>query len=94
MHKGHLDNNEEQIKDTLGMNDIISVLRNEFSNIYLVDCKSQQIEIYRYKNQAVGVKEILQTKQPYKAAIQKYIESLSSQSIIGSKGMGYFHITT
>ena len=56
------------------MNDIISVLRNEFSNIYLVDCKSQQIEIYRYKNQAVGVKEILQTKQPYKAAIQKYIE--------------------
>lgn len=74
MHKGHLDNNEEQIKDTLGMNDIISVLRNEFSNIYLVDCKSQQIEIYRYKNQAVGVKEILQTKQPYKAAIQKYIE--------------------
>ena len=74
MHKGHLDNNEEQIKDTLGMNDIISVLRNEFSNIYLVDCKSQQIGIYRYKNQAVGVKEILQTKQPYKAAIQKYIE--------------------
>lgn len=74
MHKGHLDNNEEQIKETLGMNDIISVLRNEFSNIYLVDCKSQQIEIYRYKNQAVGVKEILQTKQPYKAAIQKYIE--------------------
>lgn len=67
MHKGHLDNNEEQIKETLGMNDIISVLRNEFSNIYLVDCKSQQIEIYRYKNQAVGVKEILQTKQPYKA---------------------------
>lgn len=43
MHKGHLDNNEEQIKETLGMNDIISVLRNEFSNIYLVDCKSQQI---------------------------------------------------
>ena len=74
MHKGHLDNNEEQIKETLGMNDIISVLRNEFSNIYLVDCKSQLIEIYRYKNQAVGVKEILQTKQPYKAAIQKYIE--------------------
>ena len=74
MHKGHLDNNEEQIKETLGMNDIISVLRNEFSNIYLVDCKRQQIEIYRFKNQAVGVKEILQTKQPYKAAIQKYIE--------------------
>ena len=30
-----------------GMNDIISVLRNEFSNIDLEDCKSQQIEIDR-----------------------------------------------
>lgn len=31
MHKGHLDNNEEQIKETLGMNDIISVLRNDLA---------------------------------------------------------------
>ena len=75
MHKGHLDNNEEQIKETLGMNDIISVLRNEFSNIYLVDCESQNIEIYRYENEKVGVKEVLHQKQPYKAAIQNYIET-------------------
>lgn len=68
------ENNGEQRKETLGINDIISVLGNEFSNIYLVDCESQQIEIYRYKNQAVGVKEVLQEKQPYQAAIQKYIE--------------------
>ena len=29
MHKGHLDNNEEQIKETLGMNDIIRVMISE-----------------------------------------------------------------
>ncbi len=53
------------------MNDVhISVLRNGIQNIYLVDCKSQQIEIYRYKNQAVGVKEIYRQssliKLPYR----------------------------
>lgn len=68
------ENSEAQIKETLGIDDIISVLGSEFSHIYLVDCKSQQIRIYRYKNQAVGVREVLQEEQPYKAAIQKYIE--------------------
>jgi len=67
-------NHEDRANETLGMNDIIGVLGNEFSNIYLVDCESQNIEIYRYMNQAVGVKEVLREKQPYKAAIEKYIE--------------------
>lgn len=45
-------------EETLGIADIINVLGNEFSNIYLVDCKNQNIEIYRYENRAVGVKEV------------------------------------
>lgn len=44
-------------EETLGIADIIGVLGNEFSNIYLVDCESQNIEIYRYENEKVGVKE-------------------------------------
>ena len=35
MYNAPSENNEEQIKDTLGMSDIISVLGNEFINIYL-----------------------------------------------------------
>lgn len=66
---------EGQAEETLGIADIIGVLGNEFSNIYLVDCESQNIEIYRYENEKVGVKEVLHQKQPYKAAIQNYIET-------------------
>lgn len=62
-------------EETLGIADIINVLGNEFSNIYLVDCKNQNIEIYRYENRAVGVKEVLHKKQSYKAVIQAYIEA-------------------
>ena len=68
-------NTENQINETIGIDDIIGVLGNEFSNIYLVDCESQNIEIYRYENEQVGVKEVLHKKQPYKVAIQKYIEA-------------------
>lgn len=66
---------EGQAEETLGIADIIGVLGNEFSNIYLVDCESQNIEIYRYENEKVGVKEVLHQNQPYKAAIQNYIET-------------------
>lgn len=58
----------------LSMLDLIDVLGNDFSNIYCVDRKSQNIDIYRYENSNVGVKEVLKEKQPYKIAIQRYIE--------------------
>ena len=59
---------------SFGFFDVINVLGNDFSNIYSVDCESQNVEIYRYDNQSVGVKEALQEKCPYKTAVQKYIE--------------------
>jgi len=63
----------ENAKETFGIADIINVLGNDFSNIYLVDREKQSVEIYRYENE-VGVKEVLHKKQPYQAAIQTYIE--------------------
>lgn len=68
-------NNTRHTQETLGIADIIRVLGNEFSNIYLVDCESQSIEIFRYENEAVGVHEVLHQQQPYKIAVQTYIES-------------------
>ena len=59
---------------SFGFFDVINVLGNDFSNIYSVDRESQNVEIYRYDNQSVGVKEALQEKCPYKTAVQKYIE--------------------
>ena len=64
----------ESTKATFGIADIINVLGNEFSNIYLVDREDQSVEIYRYETE-VGVKEVLHKKQPYQAAIQTYIEA-------------------
>ena len=64
---------EKSEKKTLGMTDIISILGNDFSNIYLVDREDQSVEIYRYENE-VGVREVLHKKQPYKAAMQTYID--------------------
>ena len=66
---------EGRTGETLGIADIIGILGNEFSNIYSVDCENQDIEIYRYENDAVGVREVLHKKQPYKAAIDSYIEA-------------------
>lgn len=65
----------EDAKETFEISDLINVLGNEFSNIYLVDRENQSIEIYRYENEKVGVKEVLHRKQPYKAAIRTYIEA-------------------
>lgn len=56
--------------------DVINVLGNDFSNIYCVNRNDQSIEIYRYENSDVGVLDVMESKtgQPYKAAMQKYIE--------------------
>ena len=51
---------------SFGFFDVINALGNDFSNIYSVDCESQNVEIYRYENQNVGVKEALQEKRQYK----------------------------
>lgn len=61
--------------ENFSMLDLIDVLGNDFSNIYCVDRESQNIDIYRYENPNVGVKEVLKEKQPYKIAIQRYIEA-------------------
>lgn len=68
------DNHTKQTEEIFGIADIVNVLGNEFSNIYAVDCESQSIEIYRYENENVGVKESLHKKHPYKSAIQTYID--------------------
>lgn len=49
-------------REIFGIADIIGVLGDDFSNIYCVDCKTKNIEIYRYENENVGVKEILNEK--------------------------------
>ena len=64
----------EQARESLGIADIIGVLGNEFSNIYLVDCESQSVEIYRYETDVIGVKDALHKKQSYELAMHTYIE--------------------
>ena len=75
MNCGSVKNNDEYTKTTLEITDIISVLGNEFKNIYSVSCESQEIEIYRYENDSIGVKESLLEGRPYKVVIQNYIEA-------------------
>ncbi len=55
--------------------DLIRVLGDDFSNIYCVDRDTQKIAIYRYENADVGVREVLNQEQPYRAAIDGYIEA-------------------
>lgn len=62
-------------KIILNMTDVISVLGDEYSNIYCVDREKHTIDIYRYENASVGVKEVLNESRPYKTAIQGYIEA-------------------
>ena len=68
------ENHTKQTDEIFGITDVVNILGNEFSNIYVVDCESQSIEIYRYENENVGVKESLHKKHPYKSAIQTYID--------------------
>ena len=59
----------------VGIADIIGVLGDDFSNIYCVNRKDQNIDIYRYENKHVGVKEALDESESYKAVIHRYIEA-------------------
>lgn len=54
--------------------DVLNVLGDDFSNIYCVNRNDESIEIYRYENSDVGVKDVMNTKSPYRTAIQNYIE--------------------
>ena len=72
---------EGQAEETLGIADIIGVLGNEFSNIYLVDCEKVEHRDLPLRMRRLGVKEVLHQKQPYKAAIQNYIETRYFQRI-------------
>ena len=66
---------EDSDKLILRMVDIISVLGDEYSNIYCVDRTSHNIEIYRYENTSVGVREVLNESRPYVTAIKGYINA-------------------
>ena len=56
----------------LEMADIISILGDEYRNIYCVDRETYNIEIYRYENDTVGVREVLKENRPYNRAIDVY----------------------
>lgn len=62
-------------KEALGIADIINVLGNDFTHIYSLNCETREIEIYRYENDSVGVRESLHEKLPYEAVIQNYIKA-------------------
>ena len=62
-------------KETLNISDIINILGNDFTHIYSVICATQEIEVYRYENDAVGVRESLHERLPYEAVIQNYIKN-------------------
>ena len=54
---------------------LINILGDDYTNIYLVNRKTQQIEIYRYRNQDVDVKKELYKEKPYESAMTSYIEN-------------------
>lgn len=68
---------KEAVSDSggVGINDIIGVLGGDFRNIYCVSRENQNIDIYRYENKDVGVKESLEETKPYKLVIYDYIEA-------------------
>ena len=66
------DSDREKNTQLLGL---INILGNDYTNIYLVNRRTQQIEIYRYRNQDVGVKNELYKEKPYESAMTSYIEN-------------------
>ena len=50
------DSDREKNTQLLGL---INILGDDYTNIYLVNRKTQQIEIYRYRNQDVDVEKEL-----------------------------------
>ena len=63
------------IQATFDLKDIINFLGNTFVNIYCVDREDQTIDIYRYENSDVGVKEVLNEKRPYQTAMESQCPS-------------------
>ena len=66
------DSDREKNTQLLGL---INILGDDYTNIYLVNRKTQQIEIYRYRNQDVDVKKELYKEKPYESAMTSYIEN-------------------
>lgn len=61
------------INNNLQLIEIINILGSDYSNIYSVDRKSRKIQIYRYDNDKVGVREALKEPDAYETAINNYI---------------------
>ena len=66
------DSDREKNTQLLGL---INILGDDYPNIYLVNRKTQQIEIYRYRNQDVDVEKELYKEKPYESAMTSYIEN-------------------
>lgn len=66
------DSDREKNTQLLGL---INILGDDYTNIYLVNRKTQQIEIYRYRNQDVDVEKELYKERPYESAMTSYIEN-------------------
>lgn len=66
------DSDREKNTQLLGL---INILGDDYTNIYLVNRKTQQIEIYRYRNQDVDVEKELYKEKPYESAMTSYIEN-------------------
>ncbi len=69
--------NDSDNERNLRLLEIINILGDDYTNIYSVNRESQQIEIYRYRNQMTGVKEEINKKKPrpYESAMKSYIEN-------------------
>ena len=61
-------------RDNLRFLGVINILGDEYCNIYSVNRKDHTVQIYRFSNHAMGVKEALGKNNSYESAISVYID--------------------
>lgn len=67
--------NDPENERNLRLLEIINILGDDYTNIYLVNRKNHKIEIYRYRNQMVGVRENIENERLYEQTMKSYIEN-------------------
>lgn len=55
--------------------EIINILGDDYTNIYMVNRQSHKVEIYRYRNQMIGVRENIENERLYEQVMNSYIEN-------------------
>lgn len=68
---GQLPNDERGLR-LLG---VISVLGDDFGNLFSIERDNGQISMYKYDSNAVGVEDVLEGKLTYEPAMKSYIEN-------------------